>query len=188
MEEKLPVLYHKILQAMVNYDFHQVLKDMKRRYNSKYYQNLIYKIKKMIPNICIGVDVIVGFPSETMGDFMKTYDVLDKLDISYLHVFSYSERDNTESQKIKKKIKSNDIKFRRSLLQKLSKEKNKKYINKNLNSVQSVLFENHENGYAHGLTENYIRVHVKSDNNYKNKIQRVKLIKDEGHIIGQLCE
>ena len=84
--------------------------------------------------------------------------------------------------------KASDIKFRRTLLQKLSKEKNKKYINENINSVQSVLFENHENGYSHGLTENYIRVYVKSDNKYKNKIKRVKLIKDEGHIIGQFYE
>ena len=166
----------------------KILKDMKRRYKSKNYRDLIYKIKKMIPNICIGVDVIVGFPSETMEDFMKTYDFLDELDISYLHVFSYSERDNTEAEKIKKKIKSSDIKFRRTLLQKLSKQKNKKYINQNINSVQSVLFENHENGYSHGLTENYIRVYVKSDNKYKNKIKRVKLIKDEGHIIGQFYE
>ena len=161
---------------------------MKRRYNSKYYGTLINKINKMIPNICIGVDVIVGFPTESLDDFMKTYNLIEKLNIAYLHVFSYSVRDNTEAQQFKSKVENKDILFRRKLLQKLSNEKNKKYINKNIDSVHNVLFENHNNGYSHGLTDNYIRVHVKSENKYKNEIKKVKLIKNEENIIGKFYE
>ena len=161
---------------------------MKRRYNSKYYFNLIDKIVKKIPNICIGVDVIVGFPNENHEDFMKTYNLLNDLKVSYFHVFSYSERKNTEAEKIKEKILKNEISQRRKKLQELSNSKNKSYIFENLNTFQNVLFENYENGYLSGLTENYIRVYVKSEKNHKNKIKKVKLIKNTDFVYGEMYE
>ena len=161
---------------------------MKRRYNSKYYFNLIDKIVKKIPNICIGVDVIVGFPNENHEDFMKTYNLLNDLKVSYFHVFSYSERKNTEAEKIKEKILKNEISQRRKKLQELSNSKNKSYIFENLNTFKNVLFENYENGYLSGLTENYIRVYVKSEKNHKNKIKKVKLIKNTDFVYGEMYE
>ncbi len=166
----------------------KILKLMKRRYNSKYYFNLIDKIVKKIPNICIGVDVIVGFPNENHEDFIKTYNLLNDLKVSYLHVFSYSERKNTEAEKIKEKVSKNEIVQRRKKLQELSNSKNKNYIFENLNTFQNVLFENYENGYLSGLTENYIRVYVKSEKNHKNKIKKVKLIKNTDFVYGEMYE
>jgi len=166
----------------------KILKLMKRRYNSTDYYELINRIVKKIPDICIGVDVIVGFPMETKKDFMDTYDFLMKINASYFHVFSYSERDNTEAQKMKNKVRKEDIISRRKQLQKLSNYKNKKYIKNSLNTYRDVLFENYDNGYSSGLTDNYIRVHVKSENDYKNKIKKVRLLQENDFVLGEFNE
>ena len=112
-----------------------------------------------MPDCCIGVDVIVGFPGESDDDFEETFKFLTKLDVSYLHVFSYSERDNTESIHLKNKV-SNNIKSQRSkILRGLSLQKKKIFYEKNLTETRSVLFESKNNdGYILGYTDNYVRV------------------------------
>ena len=117
-----------------------ILKNMRRRYNIEDYKILISKLNKIIPNICIGVDVIVGYPNETEKQFLETYELINELDISYLHVFSYSDRDNTFANGLENKVPSKVKQYRRKLLQQLSKNKFSSYIDKNLNSSKKVLF------------------------------------------------
>ena len=137
----------------------EILKSMKRRYLTQFYKERILKIKELMPDCCIGVDVIVGFPGESDDDFEETFKFLTKLDVSYLHVFSYSERDNTESIHLKNKV-SNNIKSQRSkILRGLSLQKKKIFYEKNLTETRSVLFESKNNdGYILGYTDNYVRV------------------------------
>ena len=137
----------------------KILKLMKRRYLSELYVDRVNKIKELIPDCCIGADVIVGFPGENDFDFKRTYDFISSLEISYLHVFSYSERVNTESvyfaEKNSKKIKSE----RSSILRELSDIKREFFYKKNINSERKILFESeNKNGFIHGYTDNYIRV------------------------------
>ena len=164
----------------------KVLKSMKRRYTAKDYYKLINKISLKIPNICIGVDVIVGFPSESIDDFMETYNLIENLNISYLHVFSYSERFNTEASNIQSVVSKKEIIYRRKLLQKLSNEKHQNYINNNIGLESKVLFEKKEDGFFEGLTENYIRINVKTDKKLKNVIKNVKIVKNDKYVLGEL--
>ena len=154
----------------------RILKLMKRRYTSEDYINMVNNVKFYLPNSCIGVDVIVGFPSETEGDFIRTYNILNELDISYLHVFSYSERDNTKSQEIFPKVAKNEIVLRRNKLRSLSAIKYKEFILRNLNTNKDVLFEKYDEGFLSGWTNNYIRVNVKGNRKFINHIQKIKLI------------
>ena len=131
----------------------QVLRDMKRRYNSSFYSNLIFKIKKLMPNASIGVDVIVGFPTETYDLFLDTYNFLDNLDVSYLHVFKYSDREKTLSFDITNKVSEKDKIIRSRVLRDLSFKKKTKFYKKNLNKFQNILWESeNKRGYIHGLT------------------------------------
>ena len=148
---------------------------MKRRYNVELYIEKIKRIKETMPNCCIGVDVIVGFPSENQEDFLNTYNLLKELDITYLHVFSYSERENTKALLIDEKIPSDIKQDRRKILTLLSDSKKKEFSKKNLNNDFNVLFESYENGYVSGLTENYIKVFVKGNKELVNSIQKVRL-------------
>ena len=167
--------FHIPLQSGSN----KILKLMKRRYTVEQYKEKIDLINKMIPNVNIGVDVIVGFPNETKDDFEKTYDLLTSLDVAYMHVFTYSERQNTKAQNIFPKIDEVTKKNRRKLLMNLSYEKNQYYINKNLDDNFKVLFENcDEEGVVSGLTENYIRVYARGNDSYINKIKDVKIVKN----------
>ena len=153
-----------------------ILKRMQRRYDTQLYALKINKIKKLIPNCCIGVDVIVGFPSESDKDFLSTYDFLNKLDITYLHVFSYSERENTKAIFLDDKISENIKQERRKLLVSLSDYKKKYFIENNLSKNHNVLFESYEDGYINGFTENYIKVSVKGNRELINTIHKVKLV------------
>ena len=171
--------FHIPLQSGSN----KVLKDMKRRYKIQNYEKLINNIVRLIPNVCIGVDVIVGFPTETSEDFISTYEFLDKLPISYLHVFSYSKRKNTEAEKFNNIVTNEDILYRRRVLQKLSQKKFNIHIEKNIGSVHEVLFENEKNEMMQGLSGNYIRVNVKTKKNLNNLIKKVKIIKNENELI-----
>ena len=153
----------------------RILKLMKRRYNVELYIEKIKKIKETIPDCCIGVDVIVGFPSENQEDFLNTYNLLEELDITYLHVFSYSERENTKALLIDEKIPSDIKQDRRKILTLLSDSKKKEFSKKNLNNDFNVLFESYEDGYVSGLTENYIKVFVKGNKELVNSIQKVRL-------------
>tara|TARA_Y100000590_G_C15615350_1_gene975510 strand:- start:69 stop:1280 length:1212 start_codon:yes stop_codon:yes gene_type:complete len=164
----------------------KILKSMKRRYTTDDYDKLIKKVNKYIPGICIGVDVIVGYPGENHEDFIKTYNYLNKLTISYLHVFSYSDRENTHSINLQSKVSNDQKSYRRKLLQKLSKEKFHNYINNNLNEIKKVLFENYNDGVVDGLTDNYIRVYVNGERELINQIKDVKILKNKDCVYGEL--
>ena len=155
----------------------KILNLMKRRYMTSLYSSRIKKIKELMPDCCIGVDVIVGFPGESDEDFMQTFNFLSDLDISYLHVFSYSERDNTESIKLTNKV-SKTIKSQRSKsLRVLSFKKKNIFYKKNLKIIRPVLFESKNNdGYIFGYTDNYIRVKALWSKNLIDKVVNCKLI------------
>ena len=177
--------FHIPLQSGSN----KILKLMKRRYTVEQYKEKIDLINKMIPNVNIGVDVIVGFPDESKSDFEKTYNLLSSLDVAYFHVFTYSERQNTKAQNIFPKIDEVTKKNRRKLLMNLSYEKNQYYINKNLDDNFKVLFENYdEEGIVSGLTENYIRVYAQGNNSYINKIKNVKIVKNRDIVHGVIID
>ena len=153
----------------------KILKLMKRRYSVKDYISVINKVRGSIPDVCIGVDVIVGFPSETNQDFNETYQFIDSLNVSYLHVFTYSERKNTEAVKIFPKIIDEDKINRRKKLVTLSNLKNKFFKQNNLGIPLSTLFESYDDGYLTGLTENYIKVKVKGPRLFLNQIKDVMI-------------
>lgn len=136
-----------------------VLRDMKRRYNSTFYLNLVSKIKKVMPNASIGVDVIVGFPTETYDKFLDTYNFLNNLDVSYFHVFKYSDRENTFSFDIINKVSERDKIMRSQVLRDLSLKKKRAFYKNNVNKLHSILWESeNKKGYIHGFTSNYIKV------------------------------
>ena len=153
----------------------KILKKMRRRYSSELYQSRVKKVKQAMPYSCIGVDVIVGFPGETDDDFSETVRQLNDADISYLHVFSYSERPGIEAVKMKQKIAS-DVRAERSKqLQILSINKRCAFYESCLGQVRTVLFETWDNGILEGFTDNYIRVEVKGKRSLSGKTQRVSL-------------
>jgi len=154
----------------------KILKFMKRKYSLNDYISVINKVSNKISDVCIGVDVIVGFPGETDEDFNMTYSLLEKLNISYLHVFTYSDRDNTVSQKISAKINPSVKAMRRDKLKRLSYQKYQKFVNKNIDRELNILFEKYSDGILSGWTENYIRVNVESEKNYTNQIKAIKLM------------
>jgi len=154
----------------------KILRLMKRRYSSSDYYHTIQNVKKYLPNSCIGVDTIVGFPNESNEDFNQTYNFLNDLDVSYLHVFSYSERKNTSAQEILPKVQNDIIAMRRNKLRLLSSNKYNNFIKKNLNHDFDILFEQYDNGLLSGWTDNYIRVNVKGNKNFVNTIKKIKII------------
>jgi threonylcarbamoyladenosine tRNA methylthiotransferase MtaB len=163
----------------------RILKLMRRRYLRDLYRERVAKIKSVMPHCCIGVDVIVGFPGETDQDFLDTYEFLNQLDISYLHVFTYSERENTLAASMKNPVHGSKRADRSKMLHILSDKKRRKFYEDNLGATANVLFENDvENGLMHGFTENYIRVAAKYDPLLINEIKRVKLtsINSQGHV------
>lgn len=164
--------FHIPLQSGSN----KILKLMKRRYLRELYQDRVMQIKSLIPHCCIGVDVIVGFPGETEEDFLETYQFLNELDISYLHVFSYSERSNTPAIEMDGVVPLKDRKRRSKMLRGLSEKKRRYFYEQYLGTEQQVLFENDiENGLMHGFTENYIRVAAKYDPILINEIKTLRL-------------
>ena len=137
----------------------KILKSMKRRYLSSLYSEKIKQIRSLIPDACIGADVIVGYPSETDEDFLETYNYISGLEISYLHVFTYSERANTDAIKIKDKVDKLTQNKRSKMLRSLSVEKRRYFYESQLGKNHEVLFESeNKKGYITGFTENYIRV------------------------------
>ena len=162
----------------------KILKLMKRRYLKDLYISRINKIKELMPDCCIGVDVIVGFPGETEEDFNETYEFLKALNISYLHVFSYSERDNTESLKINHKIPKKIRAIRSQILRKLSDKKKMKFYKSNINQIRPVLFESKNyDGYIYGYTDNYIRVKTLWSKNLVDNVVDCELINIDDGII-----
>lgn len=154
----------------------KILAAMRRRYESKLYAEQITKIKSLMPHACIGADVIVGFPGETEEDFLQTYKFLNELDVSYLHVFTYSERDNTTALRIKEIVPVEERKRRNKMLTILSEKKKRNFYEQHKGRVFTVLFEQENNdGFISGWTENYIRVKTKFDENLVNQLVKVKL-------------
>ena len=164
--------FHVPLQSGSN----KILKLMKRRYLRELYADRVNSIKTKMPHCCIGVDVIVGFPGETEGDFLETYQFLNELDISYLHVFTYSERENTPAALMGGSVSARKRAERSRMLHILSDKKRRKFYEDNLGKEFTVLFENDvENGYMHGFTENYVRVVAKYDPVLINELKKIKL-------------
>ena len=162
-----------------------ILEKMKRRYRTDLYWDRIKTIKSLMPDCCIGVDVITGFPGETEEEFLKTYEFLNKLDISYLHVFTYSERPNTAAVKMDGVVPLKERQKRSKMLRNLSGKKRRHFYEQQLGSTWQVLFEEDiEDGYMHGFTENYIRIQARYDPVMINELKPVLLtsISDRGYV------
>ncbi|TCP24266.1 threonylcarbamoyladenosine tRNA methylthiotransferase MtaB [Tenacibaculum skagerrakense] len=153
-----------------------LLKKMKRRYLRKVYTDRVAKIKEVMPNACIGVDVIVGFPGETDELFLETYNYLSELDISYLHVFTYSERPNTEAVLMDGVVSKNVRAKRSKMLRGLSVKKRRAFYVSQLGNTLTVLFEGeNKEGYIHGFTENYVKVKTPWNPELVNTLHKVTL-------------
>lgn len=154
----------------------ELLKLMKRRYLRQVYSDRVSKIKEKMPNACIGVDVIVGFPGETDEIFLETYNYLNELDISYLHVFTYSERPNTEAENMDGVVPMNVRKKRSKMLRGLSVKKRRAFYESQLNTEHTVLFESeNKEGYIQGFTENYVKVKTPWNPSLVNTIHTIRL-------------
>ncbi|MFY0672859.1 MAG: tRNA (N(6)-L-threonylcarbamoyladenosine(37)-C(2))-methylthiotransferase MtaB [Bacteroidia bacterium] len=165
----------------------KILKAMRRRYERKLYKSRVEKIKSLMPDCCIGVDVIVGFPGETDEEFMTTYEFLRDLDISYLHVFSYSERANTTAVRMEGRVPNGKRTERREMLQILSEKKKRAFYESQLGKVRPVLFEEKEKGgYLYGHSDNYVSVKIPYDPGMVNELVNFKLneIAADGAVTG----
>jgi len=168
--------FHVPLQSGSN----EVLKKMKRRYMKELYVDRVSKIKHVMPHACIGVDVIVGFPGETDALFLETYNFLNALDISYLHVFTYSERDNTEAAEMDGVVSKNARAKRSKMLRGLSAKKRRAFYENQLHTEHTVLIEDeNKEGYIYGFTENYIKVKSPWNPELVNTLHKVTLTKIE---------
>ncbi len=164
--------FHVPLQSGNN----RLLKAMRRKYLRELYAERVAHIKSLRPDACIGVDVIVGFPGETDEEFMDTIDFLKDIDISYLHVFTYSERANTTAVKLGDAVPMNVRKERSKMLHILSDKKKRSFYEQNIGSTRTVLFENEEDtGIMYGFTENYVKVKAAFDPTKINTFQTVRL-------------
>ena len=164
--------FHIPLQSGNN----KILKNMSRRYNTTLYSDRIKKIKSKMPDACIGCDVIVGFPGESNEDFLETFEFIKKREIDYLHVFQYSERNNTRAVNIKDVIPKPTRIKRSKMLRILSEKKKRNFYNNNLSLTKEIIIENgKDQKYLYGYTDNYVRVKVKRDNKILGKIKKVYL-------------
>ena len=151
---------------------------MKRRYLTPLFKSRIVKIKKLMPEACIGLDVIVGFPGETDENFIDTYNFIKDLPISYLHVFTYSERPGTKASLMKEVIPIKIRNKRSNLLRILSTKKRRAFYESQLGKVSSILFEaENKKGYIHGFSKNYIKVREPWNPSLVNQIKSVRLTK-----------
>ncbi|WP_375581129.1 tRNA (N(6)-L-threonylcarbamoyladenosine(37)-C(2))-methylthiotransferase MtaB [Marivirga tractuosa] len=164
--------FHVPLQSGSN----KVLRKMRRRYLRELYEDRVAKIKQLMPQCCIGVDVIVGFPGETEEDFLETYHFLKDLPISYLHVFTYSERPNTDADEMDEVVPMKVRNERSKMLRSLSEKKKRAFYEENLGREEVVLFEKDiHDGLMEGFTDNYVRVVAKYDPILINELKKVKL-------------
>lgn len=164
--------FHIPLQSGSN----KMLKAMRRRYLRELYSERVAKIKALMPQCCIGVDVIVGFPGESDEDFLETYNFLNELNISYLHVFTYSERDNTDAINLKDAVPVAIRKKRNKMLRILSAKKIRHFYEQHLGDTRTVLFEgDNKEGFMHGFTDNYIKVKTPYNSDFINQLKLVTL-------------
>ena len=153
----------------------EILTKMRRKYLSSLYEERISRIKSKMPNCCIGVDVIVGFPGESEEHFLSTYDFINSLDVSYLHIFPYSERNNTTAKKLPNKVSKSEKTDRAQRLRILSAKKKRHFYESQISKTMSVLWEeeNHGGDLMQGFSENYIRFEAPYDSNKVNKIEQL---------------
>jgi threonylcarbamoyladenosine tRNA methylthiotransferase MtaB len=164
--------FHIPLQSGSN----RLLQVMRRKYLRELYAERVAFIKSLRKDTCIGVDVIVGFPGETDAEFMETMDFLKDLDISYLHVFTYSERANTTAVKLGEPVPMSIRRERSKQLHILSDKKKRAFYEQNIGTFRTVLFEHEEdNGIMYGFTENYVKVKMAYDAQMVNTFQRIEL-------------
>ncbi len=164
----------------------EILKKMRRRYKTDLYESRVELIRKFMPNASIGVDVIVGFPGETDDMFLETYNFIKKLDVTYLHVFSYSERENTKAIELNGVVPKKTRNKRSKLLRLLSASKKTSFYKNNIGTDYNVLFESeNKNGLIEGYTENYIRVRKDWNKNLVGQIKKVRIEKvdSEGYAV-----
>jgi threonylcarbamoyladenosine tRNA methylthiotransferase MtaB len=177
--------FHIPLQSGSN----QVLGLMKRRYRRELYTERVNKIKSLMPDCCIGVDVIVGHPGETQEEFLHTYEFLNGLDISYLHVFTYSERANTSALQIEPIVPIPQRNERSKMLHILSEKKRRFFYETQLGKTHTVLFEDDiEQGQMHGFTENYVRVQAKYDPLLVHELKAVSLAHINDQMLVEVVE
>jgi threonylcarbamoyladenosine tRNA methylthiotransferase MtaB len=179
--------FHIPLQSGSN----AILKLMKRRYLREVYTDRVNQIKEVMPHACIGVDVIVGFPGETEEHFLETYHFLNEMDISYLHVFTYSERDNTEAAEMGGVVPANVRAKRSKMLRGLSVKKRRAFYESQLGTERTVLFETeNKEGYIHGFTENYVKVKAPWNPELANTLHKIQLthIDEDGSVRVQFVE
>ena len=179
MSKKFVPHFHIPLQSGSN----KILKAMRRRYDRDLYLNRINSIKSLNSDTCIGVDVMVGFPGESDEDFLETYNFLNELDISYLHVFTYSERQNTYAIQINETIPKPVKAERSKTLHALSNKKRRLFYDQFISTKRDVLFENVRNGKLLGHTDNYIKVEVEKYQNRSNQIHSIKLTENRGDFV-----
>jgi threonylcarbamoyladenosine tRNA methylthiotransferase MtaB len=173
--------FHIPLQSGSN----EILGKMKRRYQREVYIDRVANIRKVMPHACIGVDVIVGFPGETDEHFLETYNFLNEMDISYLHVFTYSERDNTEAAEMPDVVPMNVRSKRSKMLRGLSVKKRRAFYESQIGSNRTVLFESeNKEGYIHGFTENYVKVKTPWNPELVNTLHEINLtrIDEDGSV------
>jgi threonylcarbamoyladenosine tRNA methylthiotransferase MtaB len=154
----------------------KILKLMRRKYLTKLYRERVENIKAVMPHACIGVDVIVGFPGETEEQFLETYNFINSLDVSYLHVFTYSERANTRALNIEPIVSQAVRKERNKMLRILSEKKKRHFYEQHLGTERTVLFEaENDNGIMYGFTDNYIKVAVPYREDWVNTLRTIYL-------------
>ena len=171
--------YHMPLQSGSN----KLLKAMRRRYDREHYRHKVNLIKSLDPSACIGADVIVGFPGETDDDFLDTYNFIKDLDLAYLHVFSYSEREDTDAKNYENSVPKTKRAERSQVLRNLSDKKRQNFQEEYLNRARDVLFESMKGGYAFGYSDNYIQVKVPGSPELINSIYSVNLKKVNGEVV-----
>lgn len=182
--EKFVPHFHIPLQSGSN----KILGLMRRRYKRELYSERVKKIKSLMPHCCIGVDVIVGFPGETEDDFLETYNFIDSLNISYLHVFTYSERENTEAVTFNPIVPIQERRKRNKMLRNLSAVKQHRFYAEHVGTEKMVLFEEeNKEGCMNGFTENYIKVKTKFKPELVNSLKKVLLSKTDSEGT-MLCE
>jgi len=182
--EKFMPHFHVPLQSGSN----KILKKMKRRYEREYYEDRVKRIKSNVPDACIGADVIVGFPGETEGDFFETYNFLNELNISYLHVFTYSVRSNTGAVEMGERVSKETKANRSKMLHILSDKKQRHFHDQFINKNRPVLFENMKNGKIVGHTDNYIKVQVEGGTNLVNTIQSVMMKENHTSLVSGVLD
>jgi threonylcarbamoyladenosine tRNA methylthiotransferase MtaB len=165
--------FHIPLQSGSN----EILHRMRRKYQRELYEERVNIIKELMPHCCIGVDVITGFPGESEAHFLETYNFINGLNISYLHVFPYSERPNTTARKLDEKVPVKTRMERAAMLRILSEKKRQLFYSENIGKTYTVLYEAEEDqGKMYGFTENYIKIEAPYDPLLINELVSVQLL------------